>query len=102
MKYSMLRMDEIKIKNTDFTLLPFLSKQLEIRSPIIFSITDISHPHINWLPYQTSGLLNQAFVFARHLGKKCNFLQQPRQKIVRSKNYYTLEISEEPNFYILE
>ena len=58
--------------------------------------------YINWLPYQTSGSLNQALVFVRdgeklcitngHFGKRAIFYRPPCWKMVQSKKFHTMEL----------
>ena len=91
----------------DFLLL-FCHIYLKSFSPNIFKLQTVSH--MNMLPYETSGISNQALIVIRcenvrvtdgHCANKCHFLQHPCRKIVWSKNFCTMKLSEEPNFYHL-
>ena len=111
MKCSMSRPEEVDI--LVLTFYTTLSSFLTAWNRLMFSVTDICH--INWLPYQTPGISNQALHGFRErcendhvkdgilAKKRCNFWQHPHQKMVRSENFRALKLSEELifNFYNL-
>ena len=90
------------------TLCPFLSKELGLAKYFQLQMLVM---HINICFYQTPGISNQALAFTRDvkmfasrtdiLVKSAIFDNTPAKKMVRSENFCTLKLSEEPNFYNL-